>query len=69
MNKSAIVWFRHDLRLADNPALAAAAKRGGSVVLFIWSPEEESDWLPGAASKWWLYQSVAALDANLHEVG
>src|SRR6185436_3034073 len=26
-----LVWFRHDLRLADNPALAAAIKRGGPV--------------------------------------
>ncbi|MDA7814962.1 deoxyribodipyrimidine photo-lyase, partial [Pontimonas sp.] len=23
-----IVWFRHDLRLADNPALQAALARG-----------------------------------------
>ena len=31
-----IVWFRQDLRLEDNPALAAAAERGAPVIpLFI----------------------------------
>jgi len=65
-----IVWFCHDLRLADNPALARAEKRGGPVVpVFIWSPEEEAPWSPGAASKWWLHQSLAFLDTNLRVVG
>jgi deoxyribodipyrimidine photolyase len=37
-----IVWFRLDLRLTDDPALAAAIQRGGAVVpVFIWAPEEE----------------------------
>ena len=30
-----IVWFRQDLRISDNPALAAAAKRGPVVPLYI----------------------------------
>jgi deoxyribodipyrimidine photo-lyase len=65
-----IVWFRHDLRLADNPALATAEKRGGPVVpVFIWSPEEEGAWPPGAASRWWLHQSLAALDDHLLAIG
>lgn len=65
-----IVWFRHDLRLADNPALASAQKRGGPVVpVFIWSPEEEGAWPPGGASRWWLHQSLAALDVRSREVG
>jgi deoxyribodipyrimidine photo-lyase len=25
-----LVWFRQDLRLADNPALQAAVQRGGT---------------------------------------
>ena len=50
MNTPALVWFRLDLRLADNPALAAAAARSGQIVpVFIWAPEEEGDWPPGAA--------------------
>ena len=32
MSTGAIVWFRQDLRLRDNPALQAAAKLGGPIV-------------------------------------
>jgi len=65
-----ILWFRNDLRLADNLALAAAVKRGEPIVpVFIWSPEEEGDWPPGSASKWWLHQSLAAFDARLRQHG
>lgn len=36
MSGSAIVWFRHDLRLTDNPALATAIRsRAPVVALFI----------------------------------
>jgi deoxyribodipyrimidine photo-lyase len=67
---TSIVWFRLDLRLADNPALAVAIKRGGAVVpVFIHSPEEESPWPPGGASRWWLHQSLEALDASLRALG
>jgi deoxyribodipyrimidine photo-lyase len=64
-----IVWFRHDLRLDDNPALAAAARRGSVVPVFIWAPEEERPWEPGAASRWWLHQSLERLAAALHKAG
>jgi len=64
-----IVWFRLDLRLADNPALINAARRGDVVPVFIWAPDEEGDWPPGAASRWWLHQSLRALDASLRERG
>jgi deoxyribodipyrimidine photo-lyase len=68
--KTSIVWFRLDLRLADNPALNAAVKRGGAVVpVFIWAPEEESPWPPGAASRWWLHESLTSLDTTLRTRG
>lgn len=68
--KPSIVWFRQDLRLQDNPALSAALQRGGPVVpLYIWSPEEEGDWPPGAASRWWLHHSLQSLDRSLRERG
>ena len=60
-----LVWFRRDLRLADQPALAAAAERGAVLPVFIWAPEEEDPWAPGAASRWWLHHSLAALRADL----
>ncbi len=65
-----LVWFRQDLRLSDNPALAAAVDRGGPVIpVFIWTPEEEGAWRPGAASQWWLSRSLAALNAELEKRG
>ena len=70
MKPPTLIWFRLDLRLADNPALLAATKRGGAVVpVFIWSPDEEGDWQPGGASKWWLHQSLASLNNELRELG
>ena len=69
MSATTIVWFRHDLRLDDNPALAAAAARGRIVPVFIWAPEEESPWEPGAASRWWLHHSLRALAKALDKAG
>jgi len=67
--ESVLMWFRLDLRLADNPALCAAAKTGLPVVpVFLWSPEEE-DPPPGAASCWWLHQSLSRLDESLRNKG
>jgi len=65
-----ILWFRQDLRLSDNPALAAAIERGGPLIpAYIWAPEEEGAWVPGAASQWWLARSLAALAAELERRG
>lgn len=71
MNEApALVWFRHDLRLADNPALNAAVERDAPVIpVFIWAPKEEGRWRPGAASQWWLHHSLAALGADLKKRG
>ncbi len=50
---TAIVWFRRDLRLADNPALTAAVAAHETVVpLYIHAPDEDGAWAPGAASRW-----------------
>ena len=69
-NTPIIVWFRRDLRLTDNPALAAALATGRPVIpLFIWAPEEEAPWAPGAASRWWLHHALVALDASLRQAG
>ena len=60
-----IFWLRQDLRLQDNPALAAAALRGPVVLVYIWSPEEEGAFPAGAAAKWWLHESLTALGRTL----
>ena len=64
-----ILWFRRDLRLADNPALNHAAETGRPVIaLFIL--DEAGDGRPwGAASLWWLDKSLRALAAGLKERG
>ena len=68
-NLPSIVWFRQDLRLADNPALLAAAALGPVVPVFIWAPDEEAAFPPGGATKWWLHQSLAALQKSLTQAG
>jgi deoxyribodipyrimidine photo-lyase len=66
----AIVWFRQDLRLADNPALMAAAERGGPVVpVYILDDDAAGDWRPGGASRWWLHHSLVALARDLEGTG
>lgn len=65
-----LLWLRTDLRLADNPALTHARKRGGPVIpVFIWAPDEERDWSPGSASRWWLHQSLKSLQGALEAAG
>lgn len=64
--KIAIVWFRQDLRLSDNPAFFEACQRGYQIIpLFIWSPQENAIWTEGGASKWWLHQSLESFSALL----
>ena len=64
-----VVWFRRDLRIEDNPALAAAAKDGRVLPVFIWCPEEEGQFYPGRVSRWWLKQSLIHLDKSLKSLG
>ena len=65
-----LLWFRQDLRLDDNPALAAALTRGRPVVpVFVHDEAGEGAWSFGGASKWWLHHSLAALDASLRQRG
>ena len=50
MTTTVLIWFRHDLRLADHPALAAALATGGRVLpVFVWDPEAAGDHAPGAS--------------------
>lgn len=60
-----IMWFRQDLRLSDNPALAAAAKAGTIIPVYILDDVNAGAWAMGGASRWWLHHSLAALDEAL----
>ena len=64
-----IVWFRQDLRLADNPALAEAAARGSVVPVYILDDATPGEWAIGGAGRWWLSHSLDALEAGLRELG
>ncbi|KAF7837472.1 cryptochrome-1-like isoform X1 [Senna tora] len=64
-----IVWFRRDLRIEDNPALAAAAKEGSIFPVYIWCPTEEGQFYPGRVSRWWLKHSLAHLNQSLKSLG
>ena len=64
-DKTVILWFRQDLRITDNPALVAAAQSGRVVPVYIFDDSNAGSWRMGAASRWWLHQSLTELDQNL----
>ncbi len=60
-----IHWFRQDLRLADNPALAAAAESEDVLCIYILDDINAQSWAMGAASRVWLYHTLDALNKTL----
>ena len=70
MVSPAIVWFRRDLRLADNPALAAAGAAGAPLIaLYVLDEPAMGAWGPGGASRWWLHHSLDSLSRDLASRG
>ena len=70
MTDLAIVWFRRDFRLADNPALDHARNQHERVLpVYIHDPDALGDWAPGAASRWWLHHALADLGDRLTDRG
>lgn len=67
--KPILVWMRNDLRLKDNPALAAAAQQSTHVIC-VYILEEHKDLRPmGGASKWWLDKSLKSLRSEISKRG
>jgi deoxyribodipyrimidine photo-lyase len=65
-----LLWFRNDLRLTDNPALAAALAQSGALIpIYIHAPDEQAPWQPGGASRWWLHHSLKSLQQQLNRRG
>ena len=62
-----LFWFRRDLRLADNPALAAACRTGRPVVpVFVFDEiDDRGPWPAGGAGRWWLHGSLERLGETL----
>ena len=69
-SSTAILWFRRDLRLRDNEALQAAIADGRAVVpVYMLDDAADGPNAPGAASRWWLHGSLAALARDLEARG
>ena len=67
---TALVWFRDDLRVSDNPALRAAVDSGAEVIgLYVLDETEQASRKLGSASRWWLHHSLKALGASLEKRG
>ncbi len=64
-----LLWFSRDLRLADNPALDAAVRRGPVLPVFIDDTADAANHAPGGASRWWLQGSLESLAADLRARG
>lgn len=65
-----LFWFREDLRLADNPALAQAVASGRPLIcLYVHDMEDSGRWAAGGARQWWLHGSLASLQADLNDKG
>ncbi len=63
MTSTSVLWFRRDLRLADHPALVAAAGAGAVVPLFVLDPALLGP--AGAARTAFLYRCLRALDGSM----
>jgi deoxyribodipyrimidine photo-lyase len=64
MSENAVVWFRRDLRVGDQPTfLAAADVASRSLALFVLDPALLDP--AGAARRTFLYRSLRDLDGAL----
>ena len=67
---TAIVWYRDDLRISDHPALSAAARHTRRLCSVYVLDDKAPGIRPlGGAARWWLAQSLRALQASLRERG
>ncbi len=67
MTAPKIIWFRRDLRLSDQAAVAAAAASGPVIPVYILDDDTPKHRKMGAASRWWLHYSLEALECRLRQ--
>lgn len=63
----ALVWFRQDLRLKDNPAFVEACNQNKHILLLY--VFDKTNNLLGKAQAWWLHHSLMALQKSLKPLG
>ncbi len=69
MSDPVILWFRQDLRLSDQAALAAAVAEGPIIPVYILDDTTPKQWKMGGAQRWWLHHSLKSLDESLRRKG
>lgn len=70
MTATSLVWLRQDLRLADQPALAAAAAPGAVIPVYVLDDETPAPrHRIGGAQRWWLHGTLDALARDLERAG
>ena len=69
MPAPSILWLRQDLRLHDQPALAAAAAAGAVIPVYVLDDDAPGKWRIGGAQRWWLHHSLAAFGKALEAKG
>ncbi len=65
--KTALVWFRQDLRLSDNPAFAEACSTHDHIIA-LYILDKKTTHL-GGAQEWWLHHSLTSLSKSLKKRG
>ena len=60
-----IIWFRQDLRLADNPAFSEACKNGQVIPVYILDEQAAGSWALGGAGQ--ASSALLALDNKLEQ--
>ena len=70
MSDAALLLFRDDLRLTDNPALlAAVASKKPLVLAYIHDEKPGGGRALGGASQWWLHHSLTSLAHDIEKRG
>ena len=66
-----LIWLRNDLRMQDNPALHAAARRGeeGCIAIFVLTPAQWNRHGWGSPKVYFMLDCLRALKLELEEAG
>ena len=69
MTEPSLLWLRQDLRLHDQPALAAAIHDGPVIPVFILDDAAPGAWRMGGAQRWYLHHALEAIAKAFEDKG